>query len=76
MDGERFKVGQLVKVVRKCKFPEESDSWWASQMDAMIGKEYLVDVVYGDGYVELGKWVFMPECLEPVEQAATPEFEK
>ena len=66
-----IKVGDTVKVLRKAKSHEMgwSASWVAPDMDAMVGKEFVVDGIFHEGGICRDKWAFPFFVLEKVKDA-------
>lgn len=70
----KFKVGDKVKVVRKCEQTIYGEDIWVSEMDACVGKTgevLFVDSVKGYVHVKTsnqGSWYFPSESLELVKE--------
>lgn len=76
MTTQKFKVGDKVKVVRKCRFQSPEVNVWSNYMDEYIGQEgiiieidyrYGVDVEFQNG----DDWQFPTQSLELVTDEET-----
>lgn len=52
-----FAVGDLVRVVKKVEFEYDWDNAWVNRMDAAVGREFIIEGVYGSVGIEF----FTPE---------------